>query len=164
MIELTIKQVVEDREPINAAYRLYVIRDDETAFYVGQSINAYNRILAHLGLDGRGNTSHIGEFIIANAPLSGTWLFQMYTVEDCRAFVLDYRATLPEENRAFYETSNNPYDIDDAELALIKILRPCLNDAMNTDARPVPDKYVNPFNRSSFNPRAAALSKLFNIK
>ena len=48
-----------------AHYDLYVIRDDEVAFYVGQSDSAFHRVWAHLegGFKGR---STVGRFVLLN--------------------------------------------------------------------------------------------------
>ncbi len=112
-------------------YRLYVIRDPAqvdlfsaggTIFYVGQASNPHNRLMIHLGLLWPG-PSHVGDFIRDNAPTSGDWLFEQYTLEDCSQIVGRCR------------------DVDEAEEALIKLYRPCLNTACNPDPTPLPVPY-----------------------
>jgi len=113
----------------------------ETVFYVGQSHNTYNRLLAHLGLDGRSGPNVLGRLILDHAPRSDGWHFEEYTLEECRPFVLAYRVTLPEPMQAFYQSLGNHYDVDLAEEALMKLHRPCLNTAMNPNPPPLPERY-----------------------
>jgi hypothetical protein len=129
-------------------YRLYLIHDGETVFYVGQSQNPYNRFLAHMGLAGRNAPSEVGTFIRENAPASGDWTFEQYTLEDCSQVI---------------EACRN---VDDAEEALIKLYRPYFNAAANPDPVPLPARYKSSYRdfREATNAHAGKLSKLFNIK
>jgi hypothetical protein len=168
MKQQTIKEALSHEAVIQEAdYRLYLIRDKKTVFYVGQAKNTYNRFLSHMGLDGRSGKSHVGEFIIWNAPASGMWLFMQYTLEECREVVQQYRSTLPELSRLFYENTGGHYGVDEAEEALIKLHRPCLNTAANPDPLPIPRKYrmnIPKMLQSAKNEHASQLSKLFGIK
>jgi hypothetical protein len=147
-------QVRADRPETQAEdYRLYVIRDpdqvdlfsaDGTVFYVGQFENPYNRLMVHMGLLWPG-PSHVGTFIRENAPASGSWLFEQYTLEECSGIV------------------GKCHDVDEAEEALIKLYHPCLNTAANPDPAPLPVHYKSSY-REAKNAHAGALSKLFNIK
>jgi len=103
-IEETLKAI-----PIPEHFRIYHISDNETIFYVGQSMNPSKRLLAHLGMDGRDNVSPVGRFILKHAPVSDSWLFVQYTLEDCASFVAKHRATYPETSQAFYRTHDNRY-------------------------------------------------------
>ena len=75
MQRMTIKEWAEKVET-NATgmqaehYRIYVIRDGETVFYVGQSHNPHNRLLEHMTLSWT-EPSLIGTFIRENAPTTG---------------------------------------------------------------------------------------------
>ena len=142
MKQQTIKEVLsEDGDVQEADYRLYLVREGETVFYVGQAKNTYNRLLAHLGMDGRSAPSAIGQLILENVPVSDAWLFEEYTLEEGEAFVTAYRATLPQQMQAFYRENGSGYDVDLAEDAMIKLYRPCLNTALNPDPTPLPEQY-----------------------
>ena len=59
MKQQTIKEVLSEVGGIQEAdYRLYLMRDDETVFYVGQSRNPHNRFLSHLGMDRRSSMAY----------------------------------------------------------------------------------------------------------
>jgi len=128
-------------------YRIYVIRDGETVFYVGQSHNPHNRLLEHMALS-RTQPSLIGTFIRENAPASGAWVFEQYTLDDCSEVVGRCR------------------DVDDAEEALIKLHRPYFNAAMNPYPLPLPMRYKSSYrkDREAKNAHAGDLSELFNFK
>ncbi len=138
----TIKEVLAHEAGLQEAeYHLYIIREDETVFYIGQAGNTYNRLLYHLGWLGQSGATHVGQFILDQAPQSDTWLFEQYTVEECAPFVLAYQATFPEDIQAFYRAYPAKPNVNDAEEALIKLHRPCLNTAMNPQPPPLPEKY-----------------------
>jgi hypothetical protein len=161
MQQQTIKEVLEHEPGIRAEeFRVYVIRDEQTVFYVGQSQNTYNRFLAHLGLDERTGASLVGTFIRENAPASGAWLFEQYTVEECRPFVEQRRAALPEEIRAFFAATGNHYDADDAEEALIKLHRPYFNTAKNPHSLPLPGCYKSSYRDGLLDDNAVDYIKL----
>lgn len=142
MKQLTIREMLQEEPGIMTEdYRLYMIRDGETVFYVGQAGNPYNRFLSHIEGFGGNGPSHVGEFLFANAPRSGAWLFEQYTIEECRPFVEEYRATFFKAPRAL----GDYFGLDEAEKSLIKHYRPCLNTAMNPNPLPIPEQYVNPF-------------------
>lgn len=139
MLPMTIKEMLQKQPGIQVIrYRLYLIRDGEVVFYVGQSTNPYNRFLSHMSLDGRNGPSHTGTFLIENAPASGTWMFEQYTVEECNPFVEQFRATFSAEMQALYKDVSSCDDVDEAEEALIKFYRPCLNTADNPNPTPLP--------------------------
>ena len=50
-----------------AHYDLYLIRDDDVVFYVGQSHNAFDRVWDHLR-DGFKGRSTVGRFVLCNWP------------------------------------------------------------------------------------------------
>ena len=143
MKQQTIKEAISDESKFQEAdYRLYLIRDGETVFYIGQSQNTHNRLLSHLGLYGRSGPSSIGQFIREHVPQSNSWVFEQYTLKECEPFILAYRATNASGHmQAFYRTYGHRYNVDDAEEALIKHYRPCFNAAMNPDPMPLPKRY-----------------------
>jgi hypothetical protein len=103
---------------------------------------------------------------IENAPASGDWLFDQYTVEECRPYVERWRTTFPESIRNIHASTGNIYDVDEAEEAIIKLHRPYFNTAMNPHPLPLPMHYKS--SRRNFqeakNPYADKLTELFGIK
>ena len=99
-------------------------------------------------MDGRNGASLVGTFIRENAPASGAWLFEQYTLEECSQLV------------------GICHDVDEAEETLIKLYRPCLNTDANPDPVPLPVHYKSSYRdfREAKNAHAGELSKLFNIK
>lgn len=81
------------------SYRLYVVRDGDVVFYVGQSQNVINRLWDHLGegcwarVQGKSN---LGRLIKFNLPASRVWQIELLTVEDCQ----DYGETYGDVSRA----------------------------------------------------------------
>jgi len=65
-------------------YRIYLVRAVETVLYIGQSENTYNRLLSHLGQNQAATPDQLGECIRANVASSARWMFEEYTLEDCR--------------------------------------------------------------------------------
>ena len=53
-------------------FDLYLFRDDEVVFYVGQSYVAFDRVWRHI-LDGYKGRSVVGRFIHCNWPASLPW-------------------------------------------------------------------------------------------
>ena len=141
MKQQTIKDTLSQGGGIQEAdYRLYLIRDGETVFYVGQSRNPHNRFLSHLGMDGRSSPSEIGRFIRKNAPTSDAWLFEQYTLEE----VGDHSS------------------VTTAERALIARYRPCFNTTANPDRLPLPAQYKDI--HSDENKYGEQLVRRFGIK
>lgn len=64
--------------------------------------------------------SKVGTFIRENAPASGSWFFEQYTLEGCSEIVGKCRG------------------VDEAEEALIKRYRPYFNMACNPDLASLP--------------------------
>lgn len=126
-------------------YEIYVIRDEETIFYVGKSVNPEDRLLSHLGMDWRANSSPIGRFIIEQAPASGDWLFLQYTVKEMQTIL----------------GLCDPCNVDVAEETLIHLHRPHFNKAMNYNPCPLPEKYRK---KPTENPYSEQLVNYYGIK
>ncbi len=107
-----------------AHYDLYVIRDDDVAFYVGQSDSAFHRVWAHLegGFKGR---STVGRFVLLNWPAA-----LRFTVE-----------LLSSAAERFALLGNTR---DAAERYIIETLAPCFNEALNQAPTPLPRRYTPP--------------------
>ena len=103
---------------------LYLLRDEETVFYVGQSLSAFARVWDHFyaGFKAR---SVMGRFIVCNWPVSMRFTLQMY---DARDPLFAAQA----------------HDLDLAEQALIQRHQPCLNTTHNPNPTPLPPHYLHP--------------------
>jgi hypothetical protein len=103
---------------------LYLIRDDETVFYVGQSYTAFDRVWQHIH-DAYKGRSTVGRFILCNWPAS-----LQFTVE-----------LMGSQTSSFAAQDNQ---LDAAEQTLIKLHAPCFNRALNTKPSPLPAQYSLP--------------------
>ena len=118
---------------------LYLFRDDEVAFYVGQSQLAFARVWEHL-LSGFKGHSIVGRFIWVNWPKS-----MNFTIE-----------LLSSQYGQFNEIGN---DLNAAERQLIQQWTPCFNVSLNIQPTPIPPHYLPP--NSKFR-RRASLNKLMH--
>jgi hypothetical protein len=103
---------------------LYLFRDDEVAFYVGQSQLAFSRVWEHL-LGGFKGHSIVGRFVWVNWPKS-----MNFTIE-----------LLGSQSEQFDEVGN---DVNAAERQLIQDLSPCFNVSQNSQPMPLPPSYLPP--------------------
>jgi len=103
-----------------AHYKLYIVRENETVFYVGKSKrDAHSRLLEHFGIGTFGfHISSLGRLVLKNLPISRDWQIELLNPEDCGIDELDF-----------------------AEEALIYELRPCLNKTSNRNPSPLPEEY-----------------------
>lgn len=103
---------------------LYLLRDEQTVFYVGQSQSAFARVWTHFyaGFKAR---SVMGRFIVCNWPVS-----MRFTIE------------LMQARHPRFAAHN--HDLNQAEQALIAEYRPCLNTTHNPNPLPLPAGYTHP--------------------
>ena len=133
MLTLKLRDVLEDRTPDAVSEcNLYVVRDGEVIFYVGQSQREVaDRVCQHCGMGrhGRGaafnRKSVLGYLVEDNLPESLQWEVDFMTVQDC-------------DKRFNYEARS----VIEAETVLIVELRPALNGSLNRNPMPLPDKYT----------------------
>jgi hypothetical protein len=106
-------------------YDLYIFRDKEIVFYVGQSHIAFVRVWEHLvqGFKGR---SIVGRFIWSNWPASMSFTIELLSSRSSRFNALDH-------------------DLDATERQLIETLAPSFNEALNSHPTPLPELYRPPF-------------------
>jgi hypothetical protein len=104
---------------------LYLFRDEQVAFYVGQSYLAFSRVWDHLKAGFHGH-SIPGRFVWANWPVS-------------MKFTIELMSSQLEE----FKVVGN--DLSAAERQLIRQWSPCLNVSQNNQPAPVPGKYL-PYN------------------
>lgn len=126
MIEARIIDLLEDKlNNIGSEYRLYIVKDSEVCFYVGQSKDVVNRLWEHLGQGERSYfPSTLGFFIKRNFPKS----------KDFNIVFLR-----PDEVSKEWD-----HDVDSAEEDLIQDLNPCFNVTYNMNPKQLPKKYLEP--------------------
>lgn len=125
MIAISIKQflVTEQRCPDEwIAFDLYLFRDDQTVFYVGQSESAFNRVWEHF-FDGFKGRSTIGRFILCNWPVSMKFSIELW-------------------NSAHDHFAAVNHDRSSAEQLLIEQYAPCFNITLNQQPHPLPAQYL----------------------
>jgi len=103
---------------------LYLFRDENVAFYVGQSHIAFERVWDHL-LGGFKGHSIVGRFIWCNWPRSMGFTIEM----------------LSSRSEQFTGVEN---DLNAAERLLIQQHTPCFNISQNDQPTPLPDFYLPP--------------------
>ena len=103
---------------------LYLLRDEQTVFYAGQSVSAFTRVWDHFyaGFKAR---SVMGRFIVCNWPVSMRFTLEMYDARD-----------------PLFAPAG--HDLDQAEQWLIRHHQPCLNTTHNPTPNPLPSQYLHP--------------------
>jgi hypothetical protein len=102
-------------------YDLYIIRDADLIFYVGQSNSAFYRVWEHI-INGYKARSIVGRFILCNWPAS-------------MHFQIDFYSS---KSDLFTAVS---HDLNRAELQLINKHRPCFNEIANISPTLLPTQY-----------------------
>lgn len=125
-IKVKVKQFVllEDCPADWKKLDLYIIRDESTVFYVGQSHVAFNRVWDHIK-NGYKARSEVGLFILCNWPRS-----------------MNYEIELLSSRSSDFGAVGN--DLLKAEEMLIKRYRPCFNITQNSEPSPIPMIYLPP--------------------
>lgn len=118
---------------------LYLFRDEEVAFYVGQSQLAFSRIWEHL-LGGFKGHSIVGRFVWVNWPKSMNLTIEL----------------MSSHSEQFNEVGN---ELNAAERQLIQQWTPCFNVSLNNQPTPLPQSYLPP--NSKFRHRQS-LNKLIH--
>jgi hypothetical protein len=103
---------------------LYVFRDENVVFYVGQSHLAFARVWEHL-LSGFKGHSLVGRFVWCNWPTS-----MSFTIE-----------LLSSQSEPFGDVRN---ELNASERLLIQRWAPCFNVSQNTHPTPLPNSYLPP--------------------
>jgi hypothetical protein len=103
---------------------LYLFRDENVVFYVGQSHLAFARVWQHL-LGGFKGHSLMGRFVWCNWPKSMNFTLEL----------------LSSQSERFKDLGN---DLNAAERALIQSGMPCLNVSLNGQPTPLPPGYLPP--------------------
>ena len=103
---------------------LYLLRDKNVVFYVGQSFLAFARVWEHL-LSGFKGHSIVGRFVWCNWPRS-----MNFTIE-----LLSSRSE---------QFSNVRNELSASERLLIQRWSPCFNVSLNNQPTPLPNSYLPP--------------------
>jgi len=103
---------------------LYVIRDEDSVFYVGQSYTAFQRVWDHIKNAYKWR-SDVGRFILCNWPKSMNYVIEL----------------LSSSSHEFDSVGNN---LSRAEEMLIKMYKPCFNISQNNEPSPIPQIYLPP--------------------
>ncbi len=103
---------------------LYVIRDDTTAFYVGQSYLAFARVWEHL-LSGFKGHSIVGRFVWVNWPKSMKFSIELLSSQ-------------------FEQFNSIGNDLNAAEQLLIEQWSPCFNVSYNLQPATLAPGYMPP--------------------
>ena len=109
---------------------LYLFRDEDVVFYVGQSHLAFARVWEHL-LSGFKGHSIVGRFVWCNWPKS-----MSFTIE-----------LLNSQSKQFVDVGN---ELNASERKLIQHSSPCFNVSQNDQPTPLPNSYLpanTPFRR-----------------
>ena len=122
-IVLSLKRflLVEECPPAWKGLDLYLFRDENVAFYVGQSRLAFARVWEHL-LGGFKGHSMIGRFVWCNWPRS-----MSFTIE-----------LLGSQSEQFGVVGN---ELNASERLLIQRWSPCFNISQNNQPTALPDSY-----------------------
>lgn len=103
---------------------LYLFRDENIVFYIGQSSLAFARVWEHL-LSGFKGHSMLGRFVWCNWPKS-----MSFTIE-----------LLSSKSEQFGDVGN---DLNASERFLIQRWSPCFNISQNSQPTPLPNSYLPP--------------------
>ena len=103
---------------------LYLFRDENIVFYVGQSYFAFARVWEHL-INGFKGHSIVGRFIWCNWPKS-----MSFTIE-----------LLSSQSMQFDDVRN---ELNASERFLIQHWTPCFNISQNSQPTPLPNSYLPP--------------------
>jgi len=103
---------------------LYLFRDEEIVFYVGQSYVAFDRVWEHI-CNGFRWRSTVGRFILCNWPVSLKFTIELINSRSPRFASLNH-------------------DLNAAEQALIRQYSPCFNETLNSTPTPLPARYIPP--------------------
>ncbi|MCC6500482.1 MAG: hypothetical protein IT313_09480 [Anaerolineales bacterium] len=116
--------LVEDCPTDWRDFDLYLFRDENVAFYVGQSQLAFDRVWEHL-LGGFKGHSIVGRFVWVNWPRSMRFIVEL----------------LSSQSEQFDSVGN---DLSASERLLIERWAPCFNVSQNDQPTSLPNSYLLP--------------------
>ncbi len=160
MLKTSLKGLLQGKlEGKTFKHYIYLVRDRETVFYVGKSLDPVRRIYEHLGWD-RGekeDKSELGRLIIQNLPKSLHWKIELLKLRDCEFEVAKIMVKFTQSSEGmliedFIEEIEKyrlecEINLDGAmrwaETAFILFYHPCLNKQRNYFPSPVPTRYLS---------------------
>ena len=126
MKSVQIQDVLERQMDHVLGHLIYVVRDGDVVFYVGQSKrDVIMRFWEHMN-----KPSRLGQLIALNRPQSMKWLVDFYTLADCQPYV--------KQQSLFSMQEWQHFDMDMAEQGMIAQMRPVLNKDFNVNPTPLP--------------------------
>ncbi len=129
MQQVAVVQILEKTIDHVLGHLIYVVRDGELIFYVGQSKrDVVTRFWEHMN-----KPSRLGQLIVLNKPASMAWQVEFYTLADCQPFV--------QQQSLFAMQEWQHFDMDMAEQGMIAQMRPVLNKDFNPQPTPLPARY-----------------------
>ena len=125
-VTLTLKEflIIEQCPPEWKPLDVYLFRDGDLVFYIGQSYMAFDRVWRHIR-DGYKARSTIGRFLLTNWPISMNFTIELFSSQDIH----------------FAALSN---ELNAVERVLIEQAAPCFNAVLNRQPTPLPRQYVPP--------------------
>lgn len=125
-IAITLKRfiLIEQCPEAWKSFDLYLFRDENVVFYVGQSQLAFARVWEHL-LGGFHGHSIVGRFVWVNWPRSMSFSIEL----------------LNSQSEQFNDVGN---DLNASERSIIKRWSPCFNVSLNNQPTPLPESYLPP--------------------
>jgi hypothetical protein len=118
------------RQPDRAGHRYYLVRNGETALYVGRSKTPLDRLWQHMGWRGLSmrkvaDQSRLGQLIDTNMPESFRWTITLFTQSDCEPLILQHISS--ERLQKLYSAADQTTLLAITEQALIDEYHPQLN-------------------------------------
>jgi hypothetical protein len=131
MLRLTVREVLECDDQGGELYNLYLYRDGDVVFYIGQSGQPFERLREHLGQGERNlyDPDAIGQLILNNRPASLAWVVEVYSLAEMQGL-----HGIP--------VRLDKVALDSMERELIMQRRPCLNRTLNKNRTPLPLRYI----------------------
>lgn len=134
-----LKDVIDNNLPSNIKDNIYLIRDGEVIFYIGQSSfgGAY-RVIEHFDNTARSNST-LHELMMDNLPKSLLWSVDLVSIP-----------------------GHDEIDRQDFECALITALSPCINIHCNDTPSRLPSNYTSQAKQDAIREAAAKIDVPFN--
>lgn len=130
MIKTTVREIIDDSVGnYGNNTRIYLVRDGDVVFYVGQSIDMHTRMRDHLGMSGRSMPDRLTDLVIDNLPASEQWEVYFYTLDECEQVIGKPSIFLK--------------NVDTYEMEMIAHYNPCLNFTLNPHRIPLPSRYIH---------------------
>jgi hypothetical protein len=144
----TFQDLIRNDNP-SELYRIYIVSENDTIFYIGKAGNPISRLCKRLNpYDGETSEKQFTCFLrrYIDDALS-TWKIQLLTLQDCESLVVETILARGCEAETIKSEVIEKYTTDEtwakkqAERVLIWRFRPCLNKDFNPFPKQLPAKY-----------------------